>query len=1400
MADTNVVADVAVGGGKHAALWERMRAQKLGGRRCQMIHRRKVPETQPECEISMQVTMSPEQSSTTVEHEEESPLVVVVGRGAMELSDENHHKNTADANEPATLLLGTSFVSSSSTVENAIQESEDTVSLLATSAPPNTTIKTSPSSSIRPEIHVPNGFTPAVLYKNWNPPPPQQQQDDDVLEQRSILMMMMSDDSSVVHAPNENHAIPIATSPSCDFLSSSSSSSTSPTSPLTAMRSNSVHQALEETSHYVTRIQQLQHDLLLLQAQQQQQTRGGQEQPHPPPSSSSALLERNKTLIKEVRFAEQTCVELSQQNEALQQRAEGLARQLQRAKREKQGLDDRLLVSHRTCATLQSEKAALTRALQEERRKRMLLQQQQTATTTTIVKENVEPNHDYDSGTSLSTHLEPNRDSESDHHHKLVVVEHPLEARHELHRAPRHFRSSSNDDDEECNVSHATSNTELELAKSHAKVAQEVSQELPVMLRDEATNGEESNNHNHHHNITVNDSTVERLQVTVERLTRECRHRDAAAVEATNQIRALEYELSLAKRQIVVERETLQREFLIMTQSTVANVQRQSELLEDQVSKRTEQFQSRIATLTRYVQHLQDSLDFESEAGSTRGSRLEEQATADDGSSDDSDRDKMDEGSSEGAVMNATFHPSQSATRSIHEEMLLEQMEEARLVDDAQADTHHLVGHEMFEDLSFISDLSHLYEDLSGLLMHDPTSPILKANANVKISTLAAKSTTVDDASPTRKPVMQIRLESIKQDFMKLKTIVDCVESMAAANGSHVHLNGAIEGQARVVESLERKLGDLVDEAGKNDAERRQLNLAVLEMSKEFNRCQAELKESTAALEKTKKAEADAKLDIQMTLVKLEATERAISVLEDEKERLSLALQQLSESSNHLLQKQKEEKVHQNALAAATEHVEKLQQKVESKSRQLDDSKRQSNDLLSKVETLESNIGKLTEEKSQIQAKYDDASSLLRALSREREQHKQEIDSAKASVLERGRELKVAAETMSAQKEELQKLLTEREAAVDKSDKLSKTVEELTTERNELSSEIQQLKNSVATAKSELEYLKVSYITCNDRLADVSEKNAGKDELVAKIKSSNRAAKEAIATYEQRLSTLNTELETTQSKRSVLQQQLTAMEKDLRATAADFVSYKNAMESKLSEQQELVEQVQSTAEALKCTYEHKLSSLSMEHETMMDEVNQTINSLMRECRAAYVDSLGFLSQIGYEFDVGEPQLLGSRELPWKQSLKAISSHLPKWKQIVQECTHVIDDYQDRLHQAVETIGDLANNAAALKDSEAKMEDKLLVQQHHSQTLADKLSTAKMELTKSMREAAEMSQTFALTKRELEHVSKQLANQNDLKERTKELISDRQEAEVRVAEMKRAITSLEERLKAAVGES
>ena len=214
-----------------------------------------------------------------------------------------------------------------------------------------------------------------------------------------------------------------------------------------------------------------------------------------------------------------------------------------------------------------------------------------------------------------------------------------------------------------------------------------------------------------------------------------------------------------------------------MTQAAVANVDRQSELLNQQVSNRTEQFQSRIATLTSNVQHLQDSLDFESETGSTRSSSsssLEgEDAMANEHSSKASeDQAKTDEGS-EGTVMNATFHQSQSGYTIYPWGNATRTNGGSEACWYTQADTN-AVGHDIFEDLSFIADLSHLYEDLSGLLMHDPTSPTREANSDIKVATPAAAKST-EDASPARKPPIQIRLESVEEDFVKLKTILERV-------------------------------------------------------------------------------------------------------------------------------------------------------------------------------------------------------------------------------------------------------------------------------------------------------------------------------------------------------------------------------------------------------------------------------------------------------------------------------------------------------------------------------------------------------------------------------------------------------------------------------------------------
>lgn len=121
--------------------------------------------------------------------------------------------------------------------------------------------------------------------------------------------------------------------------------------------------------------------------------------------------------------------------------------------------------------------------------------------------------------------------------------------------------------------------------------------------------------------------------------------------------------------------------------------------------------------------------------------------------------------------------------------------------------------------------------------------------------------------------------------------------------------------------------------------------------------------------------------------------------------------------------------------------------------------------------------------------------------------------------------------------------------------------------------------------EGELDYLKVSYITCNAKLANALEKNASIDELVAEFKDTTRAAKASISLYEERPSTLTAKLEELESERTALQKRVVAMKEELRATADDFISYKNRMEKNPSERNELIDVVHSTSEAHKSTYE-----------------------------------------------------------------------------------------------------------------------------------------------------------------------------------------------------------------------
>ena len=144
-------------------------------------------------------------------------------------------------------------------------------------------------------------------------------------------------------------------------------------SPFSTFKHNSSHAALDETKAYLRRIKELQQGIQLAQdgakkelnlrieaesrcqhlQEQLQQLKLASHEPKTPSLNvvksalpktpvSDPIWERNKTLVKEVRFADQTCVELSGQKRALELEIESLQQQSQSMRDEVESLQSQL--------------------------------------------------------------------------------------------------------------------------------------------------------------------------------------------------------------------------------------------------------------------------------------------------------------------------------------------------------------------------------------------------------------------------------------------------------------------------------------------------------------------------------------------------------------------------------------------------------------------------------------------------------------------------------------------------------------------------------------------------------------------------------------------------------------------------------------------------------------------------------------------------------------------------------------------------------------------------------------------------------------------------------------------------------------------------------------------------
>ena len=84
-------------------------------------------------------------------------------------------------------------------------------------------------------------------------------------------------------------------------------------------------------------------------------------------ATAASLIERNKTLVKEVRFADQTCVELSERNKGMERDVTRLERQVADIQKSNDSLNQVLMKSKECCAKLECSNESLTVQIQDQK-------------------------------------------------------------------------------------------------------------------------------------------------------------------------------------------------------------------------------------------------------------------------------------------------------------------------------------------------------------------------------------------------------------------------------------------------------------------------------------------------------------------------------------------------------------------------------------------------------------------------------------------------------------------------------------------------------------------------------------------------------------------------------------------------------------------------------------------------------------------------------------------------------------------------------------------------------------------------------------------------------------------------------------------------------------------------
>jgi chromosome segregation ATPase len=807
-------------------------------------------------------------------------------------------------------------------------------------------------------------------------------------------------------------------------------------------------------------------------------------------SGPSAMLERNQTLVKEVKFAEQTCVELSQRNLGLEKDVDRLEQDNDDLRNNAVKMQAELVMCHRANATLEAQKVAAEQQWAVERQSSKQLVE-------TLEQKNKSLELELAELKSQKSSKSPPTPEKMDH------------------------RSSTGSPTSRV----LAGALESELIREHAGTDRVVEMERDALRAQvtilQSNQGLDPQSKNR---IATLEEENKNLEWSVASYSRKVAGMKEELTEVRQQCQVYDQEARSARAEVKQAKQRLQEEFYEMTAAALHQMERHTQRIQEAVNNKISDYNDRFVEMSDVVDFLKESLDFQSEIGSIEVDTTSYSAEVDEGPGSDGD-----------AVLDATFSKPSVSNREFDDERLLVQMEEARLSLRDPGDAIWCEDSTFDEGISVPKD----DRDFSG--------------DTLSIQALRMLAGEFDDGEISGTyPNNAEEFEGIhdKQDAHvevlgeKVRDLTFRAEQAAKENQSlHFALDKANGDVQRVKEEMGRmrESKSTVEEKNHNLAMLQNENAAVLEEKKNMSQALLEKEEElNAARQRNVTLRNEIQLANKSLAEKvdlLREIDMETAIVAEKRAGLSASLSYLLDQAkseiNRLEIKLREANRVNDELSSRNEHlILQLNEEVAARKRdsqRLEDRLRKDDLMISNQELLERRVGELHDallhsenELNRLKFLYVSCNDKLAAATDLASEHKRLAENYKGqyeTALKSSTEGHMQAASLQSAVDVLQRTNEELRAAIaslkdqqaqEAHGETGAIIADLEAEGSQLRDDCRQLQVALAENKHDLDSLRLSHDSSNDNLAAATKLASEKQAMTVEFKEKYETALEAL--------------------------------------------------------------------------------------------------------------------------------------------------------------------------------------------------------------------------------------------------------------------------------------------------